>query len=1312
MVLNRFVQLTLVTGLLSFFGAWAHSEVVGSYSEVNNTPAWLTFKPNSVIYKGLVDRTTENDDDNVERRTPSRILKSFFEPDGRLRKDLIRQKILGIKQRMKADFAYDCREDKDCDETSGTEFKKWTDKGAGLATQVAISRLERFADSGLVLSYESSDEILNSPRVRKAAQDLFEGLEIAESVRSDDRWLGRGPFRPLIELKDPIRIQLPREKTITLEATNLINSAGTIAGPGVAATSQMDPMDSGFWRKPKAVSQFSTFSYNGLTKSFVGADVIDPDKSIDVSFSTAKGGGATPKIRVDYKSGDIKLKFKLKYKVDVAEVKDQNSIGAMYAALLRSRSEVRVETALNNIAAAMGYTVEPTYYKRRVRLFLPSDKFDPNASADVNLKQFNNAHQRLFKAINERALGQPFGSDVVNRESAFQDVRQVSESGESKGRYYLLMENVQIEPREDGKTEIDVGFFVKHTYGREFKREFRGFQLFYAWISDTDTGDRNADLKIIKTKNDWKVVYSPSDMGAALGFLGSKDTPNLFQNSMIRKVESKAITLNYLTEARNPLLDTLTLSDALWFLKYATQLTPTQFQNAFLGAGYNACVADVLANKMMSRRQSLVEATGFAFSKPQYFDLQSCTQLGIEIGKNWEIVKVPAVPLTPPKTAADDRPLYSDDAIGVRRGRPLDLAKGVLSWAAASAVNGMNQMLQRTQILPGLFVDGGRTESVAGVGVLSILPARYIIANPLPNRTSPWLVVDIYSVGVGPNYWLRQKLPMLNHERSVINVQGYSVRERIMVRPVDEAYRKLTFKELRSIYARPDRFIRLAFDKIDSEDLGALLPGEILITSTYTGVSGGTSLSPQGFFSLGGGIASISGGADLIQRQAVYKESPAQLLAAWIRGDRRFLRVGAGLSSFIPLLGEISSFGAKKEVTRTQLFRFQTPQDLALLQEEIRNETPSRAIPQDRQVHESKVDSSSRSLLLSAFGLSSIRSSKQKTLTELTVGNQTLRQVDLERSRRKNGIFSGAFKNSEVVTQGTLRGEQNLFVRMDITYRNIWARKKDIATFKKLVEIFPENGLIRYDDQWNEWLGSVAVDGVLIFTDTAVQKILAQRPYDELCEMIHKEMRRFGGKTLERSALGAMTSQQFCSFAVDKKNTDTISAAQGALSRLPQDFDGNGIETLSAAILATRQFLWNMPSAQARLARFNEAKSQPDSKKMTSAGTEVLEKLTQLLHDNALPQVIMRLVDQLIDKNDHYRFVSVRSSTEGIPGQNAVISSGQGDEEHLRTMMSQDLAATAESAIHRVLGSIPLFDGVRNMRLDRGYNSGEQEFQQ
>ncbi|MBX9766887.1 MAG: hypothetical protein K2X47_06415, partial [Bdellovibrionales bacterium] len=768
---------------------------------------------------------------------------------------------------------------------------------------------------------------------------------------------------------NPVRIKIPNgSKRDLQEATNLRTADGRVAGPRPADAEGLDPGESGFWRHPGDVSRFNTLAYDGRTQSFVGPEVIDPDQPIDVSFSSAKGGGASPKIRVDYKSGKIKLKFKLKYQVEVAPTKNQSNPGLLYSSLMRSRSEVRVETAVNNLAAALGFTVEPTYYKRSVRLFLPDDNFDPKQADKKNQENFEVAKRAFFRSLYARNTALFLGGEVIRRESAFQNIQQVA-SGEMKGRSYFKLENVQIEAREDGKTEIDVGFFIKHTYGREFKREFRAFQLFYAWVSDVDTGDRNSDLKLIKDVNDWKVVYSASDMGASLGFLAAKDAPNFLSRSMIRKVEPHQITLNYVTQSRNPIVDAMTLADAHWFLRYATQLTPEQILNAFIGAGYNGCMAEVLANKMISRRQSLVDAVGFSFREPSYFDLQVCAKLGIKVGENWQIVEVPAAPTTPAKIPAEDRPQYSDDAIGPKQGRPLEAAKGLVTWAASVVGQGVGPAIQRLHINKDLYLDAGLVQSGAGVGVLRFLPFRYIIANPLPNPTSPWLVVDVFSTGFGPRYWSRQNARLIYNEDMRVDAEASYVRERVLVRPVDDAFKNYSFKELLKIYSRPDRYFTLALDRIDSEDIQSLYPGEIMISSTYKGGAVGASLAPVGFLSLGGGLASVGVAADLIQRQGLYKESESSLLATWISGNRRYVRTGVGIAVLLGGFGDILSFGAKRETARTRLFRFHLPQDLELVSEAIRHEVPSKKIPVDREVLTSTSTATSRSLLLSAFGL-------------------------------------------------------------------------------------------------------------------------------------------------------------------------------------------------------------------------------------------------------------------------------------------------------------------------------------------------------
>ena len=90
-------------------------------------------------------------------------------------------------------------------------------------------------------------------------------------------------------------------------------------------------------------------------------------------------------MRVRYRGAQ----YKMKYLLEVKNIKHAKSLGEIFTSWYKHSSEVHTETVANNIAAALGFTVDPTVFKRSVRLYLPLE--DPTSAAE-----FDRSYQRLL----------------------------------------------------------------------------------------------------------------------------------------------------------------------------------------------------------------------------------------------------------------------------------------------------------------------------------------------------------------------------------------------------------------------------------------------------------------------------------------------------------------------------------------------------------------------------------------------------------------------------------------------------------------------------------------------------------------------------------------------------------------------------------------------------------------------------------------------------------------------------------------------------------------------------------------------------
>jgi hypothetical protein len=152
-------------------------------------------------------------------------------------------------------------------------------------------------------------------------------------------------------------------------------------------------------------------------------------------------------------------------------------------------------------------------------------------------------------------------------------------------------------------------------FGKSFKREFRAFSVFLAWVADPDIKDANVESKLVPVENPqggaaYRLVYSASDMGGALG----TGFPNLFKKDFIDRIERdeagrfESMRLTYRSIFPAPLLEVVSFDDYRWIARQIGQLTRAQIYEAFAAAGHPGVVARFFTEILLRRRDQLIEA--------------------------------------------------------------------------------------------------------------------------------------------------------------------------------------------------------------------------------------------------------------------------------------------------------------------------------------------------------------------------------------------------------------------------------------------------------------------------------------------------------------------------------------------------------------------------------------------------------------------------------------------------------------------------------------------------------------------------------
>ena len=834
---------------------------VGSFSEVRNLPGYIELqRRNDDVYRhSFIVASKRND--GVERRTASRILaEDYLQADGTINLTAIDTQILAIKKHESIAFLTYCATKLPAQAThvywckhqvSDKIRDKWHNKKLAFAYRFAIAELQKARD--LVTNVRADN--INSVSSQPFLEHLLQGLETFASIKEQDpangdilnilrhypHYFSQMRIKNHHEAANLIVPEAWREKYPQLRRQVFFapRQLQRFAQEGKLDIAALDPSNSGFWRKPYSVRNFDTTNYNGMTGYPV--EITDAQQEIAVTLDWGgKFTGLTPKMRVRYGG----WQWKMKYLSAAKKLEHTTNVAKLIAYWKQHGSEVNTEMVVNNLAAALGFTVDPTFFKRNVRLYLPLD--DP-----TDAEEFERERQRLLAA--QRKWG--------NRpQQALSDINT-----DVQGRWYIRMHSVSLERRSHVKAEVSVGSFIKGAFSRPLKREFRAFALFSAWVSDTDTKDDNANLILVRDgEQERKVAYSAADMGATLGSNFGKDAPNFLARDLVERVRRKPdgtiyeIVLNYRSTAGNRAYDAISINDAKWMARLIAQLSPQQIKNAFRGAGYSEMLSEFYTQIMLRRRDQLVAVFGL---------------LGktiIDAAGNRIIVQRESKMTDPDNYAVKGyeqffRNGYLHDPEGLVSNNPSDFVRryydrdiknatrGTLQHAfwetflALLQVNALALVSKSLQKIPltnrtfGLpLLDGNFCEKECfydgvRIGITNFLPTRMLLKNPYADEDKgelPLLVADVYRFGFllgadagkdmpkrfGIDAQLNDSMPALRYQR---------IYEFIKVKPIARvADSAKDWSKLSPLQTLQHRHIK-------AQMIANLQAGEALIVSTY-----------------------------------------------------------------------------------------------------------------------------------------------------------------------------------------------------------------------------------------------------------------------------------------------------------------------------------------------------------------------------------------------------------------------------------------------------------------------------------------------
>lgn len=830
---------------------------VGNFDAVRNLPGFIELQHrDDAVYKMMLTPGNQSRDD-IERRTASRILyEDYLREDGTINTDAITAKILAIKQHENIAFLTYCANKLPtaasqvqwCKHHASPKIrKKWRKKKLTLAYKFAIAELQQ----AKALATQVNASNINQPSSQAFLEHLLQGLETFASINEQDpsnanlfnivrhypNYLSRMRVNNLDEAANLVIPAALQEKYPHLQrqvffAPRQLQRLARDANLDIAT---LDPLDSGFWRKPHSIRNFDTSNYNGMTD--YPTAITDAQQEIAVTLDwDSKFTGLTPKMRVRYGG----RQWKMKYLSPAAKVQHATNVFNLIGYWKQNTSEVNTETVINNLAAALGFTVDPTFFKTSVRLYLPLD--DP-----TDIEEFERQRQRLLQAQRQWA---------IRPQQALADVNT-----DVRGHWYIRMRSVSLERRWHVDSDVSVGNYIKGAFSRPLRREFRAFALFSAWVEDTDIKDDNANLVLVGNREQgYKVAYSAADMGSTLGSLFGKDAPNFLARDLVERVRRKPdgsiyeIVLNYRNHAGNRAYDAISINDAKWMTRLIAQLSPAQINKAFRAAGYSELLCEYFTQILLRRRDQLLET----------FDLLG--QTIIDAAGNRMVLKRESKMNDPDNYAVEGyeqffRNGYLHDPEGQVSSNPSDFirryydrdlkyaTRGTLQnalWETLHALwqihalSNVSKSLQKLSITNRTFglplLDGNFCEKECfydgiRIGITNFLPNRILLKNPT-DKENPLLVADVYRFGFllgadigkdlparfGIDTELNDNMPQARYQR---------IYEFIKVRPIDGVADSM--KNLSKLAPQQT----LQHRNISAQMIDNLQAGEALIVSIY-----------------------------------------------------------------------------------------------------------------------------------------------------------------------------------------------------------------------------------------------------------------------------------------------------------------------------------------------------------------------------------------------------------------------------------------------------------------------------------------------
>lgn len=1136
LILNMFLAISLQTS----------AGILGEFDSIAILPGHIDFNQKSPWYKNVVKEKDRKD--GIETRTPSALIADLFS-EGTLKKQKILKLIRSARKLRAHSYLGYCvrklpptaKSKKEClsKDMHPKIQKKWLGNKLNKSLSYSIFLLRKALLHGQGLTKKN----INTPTAEPFLAAYFRAQEIIQAVRSEDKQRGMYTGTNYIVMQtlknyliDKVTIDKDRADAANLLIPKHMQSSfggkkffslddlTTLKERGVDL-SKLDPIDSGLWRKPKvAINKFDLTDYNQthhthLKDSKFSSEEIEklskPEETLDFIYKPGKFyGGTTAKLYAKYK----KDKWKIKYLVNKVGGFNSTNIGALVEMMFNA-SEINVESAANNLAAALGFTVDPTYYKHKIRLFFEDDVYFED--------RFDEAHKKMLTEI-EQSFEDPMYIHTA--------LNNIKVDPETK-RKYLEVIGVSLEKKSDPRTDQNLGFYVRHGLGKSLKREHRGLAIFSAWIDDVDIKNENNRIKLIPLSKNGKRSYrlgmSSSDMGGAFGH----GMPNYFPTKLVRKVKTKdgvpdKIELNYRRLTDYKMLDTINMDDAKWMMSMIAQFSSEQLITCFEAAGFPKLVSIMYAQKLMGRRNQMLEAlnmmgTVIKDHEGNDFVIRKEQEFTGKVAGYEEFFNEHAYLVDPENKLQDPKkepfPRYWG-AYWLPKG---DSKPQKMVWKHL-AMSFFNQGLAMVDQLneTGLHYTGvnGRFDPIEfgnsslssscnnnrcfyqgiGAGVGLFIPFRFIMQNPDTTSNKPFLVVDLFRIGVNSGAGTTELEQILGFglpigEFASVGGKLFKIFEFIKVKATSNIA-KYTEK-----YSDAFKTPKLSYKNIRKQFIGNMKPDETLILSRYEGLKAEINIR-ESFTLMPSPQMRVQGLTNRTTRIVMHKDKNNMLLVNWLKGNNQ--QIGAGFGVQVLFALDFINLVKQRYFQKEYSFAFDANKkdEMAVLYKNLNSFYPKK-IPEKFSIKKRTSKLKQNQFFAGFFSYVSWQNHSRKSQVELydylnkTTSTELAYEQDYHHSKRK--YLNSIWRSYRY--RAAINNQNKLFLKVSFDMFNPQTKRKNFEKlYGKISPFVPRDFTIFQPDAVKNYIGDLAFNGFTVFSDQGLDTLF-KNGKQKICESYVKE---------------------------------------------------------------------------------------------------------------------------------------------------------------------------------------------------------------